>query len=334
VPAARACLGGEPQPSVGAGGAGMNRRPAAVARVQGDGTACRSRESGKKRESAQWCSGHIALGTELRPQRLRSIRMTVHFRIGSVKQSCPPASRDTYGRMRATIKDKVEVARGTLFVTFDLQGETVDFKPGQYFWVTLLDPPYDDEKGPRRHITVVTSPTERGVLGLATRLRDSAFKRSLDELPVGTAVDVEQPKGEFVLPEDSDRPYVFIAGGIGITVFRSMLRYVADEQLPYRVTLLYSNRDRESTAFMDELQELERAIPGLRVVYTMTGDPSWEGETRRIDADFLRDQIGDELLGSTYLVAGPPPMVEGIVEALQSAGVLEDQIRPDRFSGY
>jgi ferredoxin-NADP reductase len=236
--------------------------------------------------------------------------------------------------MRATIKDKVEVARGTLFVTFDLQGENVDFKPGQYFWVTLLDPPYDDEKGPRRHITVVTSPTERGVLGLATRLRDSAFKRSLDELPVGTAVDVEHPKGEFVLPDDSQRPYVFIAGGIGITVFRSMLRYIADEQLPYRVTLLYSNRDRESTAFMDELQELERAIPGLRVVYTMTGDPSWEGETRRIDADFLRDQIGDELLGSTYLVAGPPPMVEGIVEALGSAGVPEEQVRPDRFSGY
>ena len=236
--------------------------------------------------------------------------------------------------MRAKIKEKREVAKGTLMVVFDLLGEEVDFQPGQYFWVTLLDPPYDDEKGPRRHITVVTSPTERGVLGLATRLRDSAFKRSLDELPVGTAVDVEHPKGEFVLPDDSQRPYVFIAGGIGITVFRSMLRYIADEQLPYRVTLLYSNRDRESTAFMDELQELERAIPGLRVVYTMTGDPSWEGETRRIDADFLRDQIGDELLGSTYLVAGPPPMVEGIVETLKEAGVPEEQVLPDRFSGY
>jgi ferredoxin-NADP reductase len=236
--------------------------------------------------------------------------------------------------MRALIKDKVEVARGTLFVTFDLRGEEVEFRPGQYFWVTLLDPPYDDEKGARRHITVVTSPTERGILGLATRLRDSAFKRSLDELPIGTEVDVEHPKGEFVLPDDPDRPYVFIAGGIGITVFRSMLRYVADEQLPYRVTLLYSNRDRESTAFMDELQQLERAIPGLRVVYTMTGDPSWEGETRRIDADFLRDQLGGELLTSTYLVAGPPPMVEGVVEALQLAGVPEEQIRPDRFSGY
>ena len=80
--------------------------------------------------------------------------------------------------MRARVKEKREVARGTLLVVFDLLGREVDFKPGQYFWVTLVDPPYEDEKGPRRHISVVTSPNERGVLGLCTRLRDSAFKRS------------------------------------------------------------------------------------------------------------------------------------------------------------
>jgi ferredoxin-NADP reductase len=235
--------------------------------------------------------------------------------------------------MRAVIKEKTPVALGTLLVVFDLQGEEVDFRPGQYFWVTLLDPPYDDEKGPRRHITVVTSPTERGVLGFATRLRDSAFKRSLQELPVGTEVDVEQPKGEFVLPEEADREYVFIAGGIGITVFRSMLRYIADERLPYRITLLYSNRDRESTAFFDELRQLESEIPGLRVVFTMTDDSSWDGERRRIDRDFLRDHL-DDGAGATYLIAGPPPMVEGVVEELKAFGVPEEQIRPDRFSGY
>src|SRR3954451_13587623 len=113
--------------------------------------------------------------------------------------------------MRARIKEKHEVAKGTLLVLFDLLGEEVDFLPGQYFWVELLDPPYEDEKGPRRHITVVTSPNERGVLGLCTRLRDSAFKRSLADLPVGAAVDVEEPKGTFVLPDDTTRPYVFVA---------------------------------------------------------------------------------------------------------------------------
>jgi ferredoxin-NADP reductase len=236
--------------------------------------------------------------------------------------------------VKARIKEKRDVAKGTLMVVFDLLGEEVDFRPGQYFWVTLLDPPYDDEKGPKRHISVVTSPTERGVLGLATRIRDSAFKRSLVELSEGAEVEVEQPKGSFVLPEETDRLYVFIAGGIGITVFRSMLRYIADKGLPHRVTLVYSNRDRESTAFYDELRELEAANPNLDVVITMTEDPGWEGETRRIDADMLRDHLGEELDSYTYLVAGPPAMVDGVAEALQGAGIPEDQVRPARFSGY
>ena len=236
--------------------------------------------------------------------------------------------------MRARIKEKREVAKGTLLVVFDLLGREVDFTPGQYFWVTLLEPPYDDEKGPRRHISVVTSPNERGVLGLCTRLRDSAFKRSLAELPLGAEVDVEEPKGSFLLPEETDRQYVFIAGGIGITVFRCMLRYIAEEQLAHHVTLLYSNRDRESAAFLDELLELERDTPNLQLVLTMTGDPDWDGESRRIEAAFLRDHLGAELQSLTYLIAGPPVMVDGVVETLQAAGVPEERLRLDRFSGY
>ena len=235
--------------------------------------------------------------------------------------------------MRAQITEKREVARGTLLVIFDLLGAEVDFKPGQYFWVELLDPPYDDEKGPRRHITVVNSPTERGVLGLCTRLRDSAFKRSLAKVEVGDEVEVEEPKGEFVLPEDTEQRYVFVAGGIGITVFRCMLRYIADTGKPYKVTLVYSNRDRESTAFLDELQELEQTLPEFRLLVTMTEDDGWEGETRRIDAQMLRDHLG-ELQPFTYLVAGPPAMVEGVAGQLGEAGVPEEQVLASRFSGY
>jgi ferredoxin-NADP reductase len=236
--------------------------------------------------------------------------------------------------MRARIKEKREVAKGTLLVVFDLLGEQVDFQPGQYFWVTLLDPPYDDEKGPRRHISVVTSPNERGVLGLCTRLRDSAFKRSLAELPVGAEVEVEQPEGSFVLPAETDLPYVFVAGGIGITVFRSMLRYIAEEGLPHRVTLVYSNRDRESAAFLDELGELERALESLDVVLTMTDEPGWDGEGRRIGPELLRDHLGADLGSFRYLLAGPPGMVEGVVEQLQGAGVPDERIVAERFSGY
>jgi ferredoxin-NADP reductase len=236
--------------------------------------------------------------------------------------------------VQAKITEKREVAKGTLLVIFDLLGREVDFEPGQYFFVTLPDIGFQDERGLRRHITVVTSPNERGVLGLCTRLRDTAFKRTLAELPVGADVEVEEPKGNWVLPKETNRPYVFIAGGIGITVFRCMLRYIAEEGLPHRVKLFYSNRDRESAAFLDEFAELEGANPRLRVVLTMTDDPEWEGERRRIDADLLRDHLDGDLGSFVYLIAGPPALVEAMEEVLREAGVAEEQVRPERFSGY
>jgi ferredoxin-NADP reductase len=236
--------------------------------------------------------------------------------------------------MRALIKETREVAQGTLLVIFDLQGEQLDFRPGQYFWVELPDRGHEDEKGLRRHISVVTSPTERGVLGLCTRLRDTAFKNTLAELQVGDEVDVEQPKGDYVLPEDTSPHYVFVAGGIGITVFRSMLRYIADTGEPYRVTLVYSNRDRASTPFLDELQELERTLPGFELVLTMTQDDGWEGESRYVSAELLSDHLEGELGDHTYLVAGPPAMVEAVTGQLSAAGVPDEQVLPDRFSGY
>jgi ferredoxin-NADP reductase len=236
--------------------------------------------------------------------------------------------------MNAKIKEKTEVAKGTLMVTFDLQGEDVDFVPGQYFWVELPNRGRDDERGLRRHITIVTSPNERGVLGLATRIRDTAFKQTLAELEVGDDVIVEEPKGDFQLPEDTSRHYVFIAGGIGITVFRSMLKYIAEEGLPYRITLVYSNRDLASTPFLDELRELESKIDGLRMVLTMTDDPSWEGDSRRIDANFVREMVGDDFTGCIYLVSGPPDMVNSVADSLEGAGVPEEQVKRSRFAGY
>jgi ferredoxin-NADP reductase len=251
---------------------------------------------------------------------------SICFSAGSM--AAPPHS------VRASITEKREVAKGTLLVLFDLGGEALDYRPGQYFWVELVDPPYQDEKGPRRHISAVTSPTERGVIGLCTRLRESAFKRSLAELPLGAEVEVEPPKGTFVLPEDHSRPLVFVAGGIGITAFRSMLRYIQDEQLPHRVTLIYSNRDRDSTPFLGELEEIERTNPDVRLIVTMTNDEQWPGEQRRIDADFFNDHLGDNLNDARYMVAGPPGMAEAATDALKKAGVDEQLISTDSFSGY
>jgi len=234
--------------------------------------------------------------------------------------------------VRATVAETREVAKGTLLVTFAVEGYP-DYRPGAYFWVELPDRGESDEKGLRRHISLVTSPTEPGIVGLATRLRDTAFKRTLAALAVGDAVEVEEPKGSFLLPEETDVDYAFVAGGIGITVFRSMLRYIRDSGSGHRVTLVYSNRDRESAAFLDELEQLERDLPGFKAVLTMTEEEGWEGESRRIDAELLRDHLG-ALEGYRFLVAGPPPMTNAVVAALHGAGVPEEQVQADKFSGY
>ena len=234
--------------------------------------------------------------------------------------------------MLATVVEKREVAKGTLFVLFAV-ADYPDYRPGAYFWVELPDRGHADEKGLRRHISLATSPTERGVVGLATRLRDSAFKQTLAELEIGDEVQVEEPKGSFLLPDDMDADYVFVAGGIGITVFRSMLRFIADEQHPYRITLVYSNRDRESAAFLDELEELQGRIAALRVILTMTDEEGWEGETRHLDAAVLAELVGG-LDGKTFLVAGPPQMAEAVADSLKRSGLPEERVLADKFSGY
>jgi len=85
---------------------------------------------------------------------------------------------------------------------------------------------------------------------------------------------------------------------------------------------------------LEELVELEQANPNLQLVLTMTDDPAWKGESRRIGAELLHDHLGSELQSLTYLIAGPPAMVEGVVGTLRAAGVPEAQLRPEGFSGY
>lgn len=235
--------------------------------------------------------------------------------------------------MKAKIQSKQEVAKDTLLVVYDLLGQEVTFKPGQYFFVTLINPPYPDERGNKRHFSIISTPNQKGILTMATRLRDSGFKKSLRELPVGMEVEVGPIAGVFSLPDDPSRPLVFISGGIGITPFMSMLSYIKEQKLNYKITLIYSNRDRTSGVFLDQLQSLTQALPNFKLILTMTEDPTWEGEKRKVDAAFIKDYIRN-LNESLYFVVGPPPMVEAIEKALKEAGVLPENIKIENFTGY
>lgn len=238
--------------------------------------------------------------------------------------------------MKAIIKKKLDVATGTLYVEFDLLGEKVDFQAGQYFFVTLLNPPYSgiEEKDTTHHFSIVNSPNTSGIIAMTTRIRlESPFKRSLAEMPEGAEVEIGKIAGSFVLPENVDKPIVCIALGIGITPFMSMLRYVVEEKKDYKIVLIYSDDNTASMPFLPELQELPKTNPNFRLILSVTHQEDWEGEKRRVDGSFLKDYLED-VVNNYYFVSGPPKAVEAVASNLKETGIPEVNIKTDSFSGY
>lgn len=235
--------------------------------------------------------------------------------------------------MLGKIIDKKEIVKGTLQVTFEIRDEKFTFKPGQYAFITLVNPQYADERSNKRHFSIVNSPNQKGIITITTRIRDSGFKKSLQELPIYSAVEIGPIAGNFILPSSNKIPLVFIAGGIGITPFISTLYYIKEEGLPYQITLIYSNHDQSSTAYLKELHELAQTLPNFRLILTMTEDDSWRGESRKIDRQFIKEYFPD-VNSNSYFVVGPPPMVEVVQKALLEAGVDVSNTKIENFTGY
>lgn len=234
--------------------------------------------------------------------------------------------------MIGKVVDKKEVATGTLQVTFEISQE-VSFKPGQYVFVTLPYLLYPDNRGGKRQFSINNSPSEKGIIRITTRLSDSGFKKTLNELPIGSEIELGPIAGVFTLPKETDKPLVFLTGGIGITPFLSMLTSVAEEKLPYNITLIYSNRNQASAAYLGKMEQFKSQIPNLKIVLTMTDDPTWQGEKRIINEDFIKEYFPN-FNTNTYFVVGPPGMVEAIRKTLLGIGVNKDSIRFENFVGY
>ena len=227
------------------------------------------------------------------------------------------------------------IAEGTMAFHL-LKPSGFQFKAGQSMNVTLIDPPATDGKGNARTFSIVSAPSE-DALTIATRMRDTAFKRVLRALPAGAKLRLRGPAGKFTLDDGDARPAVFLAGGIGITPFVSMLRQAAHDGLARKLYLLYSNRRPEDAAFLGELQQLQTRNPNYRFVGTMTGMENsrepWSGETGAIGKDMLARTI-DDISAPVYYVAGPPAMVDAMQNMLVGCGVAAEKIRTDEFYGY
>lgn len=228
-----------------------------------------------------------------------------------------------------------EVAERTMAFRFEKPSGWT-FKAGQVIAMTLLGPSETDAEGDTREFSIASGPHE-DTLMVATRLRDTAFKRVLQTLPLGTAVKIEGPSGTLTLHTDVKRSAVFLAGGIGITPFRSMLLRAAQEQLPHRIFLFYSNRRPEDAPFLEELQALGRMNPRYTLIASMTdmgkSHQSWRGETGQITAGMLARYLKNA--GSPiYYIAGPPGMVKGLHAMVHESGVDDADIRAEEFAGY
>lgn len=237
--------------------------------------------------------------------------------------------------MKARLVATDRIAEGTAGFTWEL-AERFDFEAGQTLDVTIPAPQYQDDKGASRTFSIASSPADAPRILFATRLTGSAFKRTLLEAAMGLEVEVEGPFGSFVLHRNTATPAVFLAGGIGITPFRSIIKHATERRLPHRMTLLYSNRTAGSTAFLSDLETWQHTNANFRLVATITepasGEP-WHHQTGSMNAAFIRPYVGD-LKNAIYYLAGPPGFVKAMRAALDELATDPDNIRTEEFPGY
>lgn len=236
---------------------------------------------------------------------------------------------------RIRLVEKSTVARGTIVLRFE-KPEGFTYRAGQYADYTLVDPPETDTEGDTREFTFSSAPFE-DLLACTMRVRDTAFKRVADGLPLGAEVEMDAPFGSFVLSRHIERPAVFLTGGVGVTPARSILLQSEHEASGHRIFLFYSSKTPADAPYLDELTELGSASRGITVVPTMTSPSAaregWQGHTGRIDAELLTQYLTD-LTKPVYYLCGPAGMVRSMHTMLTAAGVDEDDLRTEEFLGY
>ncbi|MDE1970258.1 MAG: FAD-dependent oxidoreductase [Patescibacteria group bacterium] len=202
--------------------------------------------------------------------------------------------------------------------------ESLHWKAGQFFHYVLHHRPTDD-RGSDRWFTISSAPFENVVM-ITTRFTEekgSTFKKALANLSVGDSIEVTDIEGDFIL-EDLTQDYVFIAGGIGITPFHSILKELDHRGEQAHITLLYGNRD-EHIVFKDELGGFAKSNPQLKIQYIIAPE--------RIDIVKIQEFVPD-MQKPIFYISGPEPMVDALGTSLRHVGVSEDRIKQDWFPGY
>lgn len=227
-----------------------------------------------------------------------------------------------------------QVAKDTYSFYFLTQSTGFTFLPGQYMRMIL---PHEnaDERGTSRYFSISSSPSKTDFITITTRIIRSSFKKALFNLTPGLTVQFFGPNGNFVLDEQDSTPHVFLAGGIGITPFHSMITYIAEKKLTIPVTLFVSFSTQAEIAFYDELSKIASEHTNIKIVYTITQSEgsNWSGEAGRISEDLIKKYVSD-FQKPRYMIAGPPAMVKAMEEMVLAMGIDPTQLKKENFVGY
>ncbi|GAC1639556.1 MAG: hypothetical protein NVS4B12_00010 [Ktedonobacteraceae bacterium] len=239
-------------------------------------------------------------------------------------------------RQRVVLKLRKRIQMSPYMLGFVFKpSQKLAFLPGQYMEFTLAHP-RSDSRGNRRYFTLASSPTEQDVhLGIRFYEEGSSFKYALYHMNSRTDLIAAQVAGDFTLPSNPQQKLVFIAGGIGITPFRSMLKFLLDTQQRRDIVLLYANKTADEIVYSDILNAAYTRL-GIKTFCTLTNTEAiprnWTGFVGRIDEHMLKQAVPD-YAERTYYLSGPPDMVNAYENVLKDMNIKHDQIIKDFFPG-
>jgi ferredoxin-NADP reductase len=234
-----------------------------------------------------------------------------------------------------TLVDRQRIARDTMAFWFEADGAAFEFRAGQHADFVFARPCMGSESDNSRTFSLASSPHDNKLVMIAMRMRKTAFKSALETAARGTKFIVSRSRGSFTLHRDITRPAVFLAGGIGITPIRSILQWAAQEHLPHKLYLFYSNREVNDAAFIEELENMAGQNPNFTLIPTITGlkTLAWPYEKGHINREMLRRYLLG-LEGPVYYIAGPSGMVTAMTGLLNSSGVSDDDMKTEEFGDY
>lgn len=232
---------------------------------------------------------------------------------------------------------KEQLTKDTYTFFFKRTGDEREFVPGQYYEIKL---PHKnvDERGDDRVFTISSSPTNRDFITITTRIIQSSFKKTLSSLQPGQIVQFDGPWDDLNFDEKDTFTHVFIAGGIGITPYHSIVEYCLDRKINTQMTLFVSWKNQDEMIFDDFFRKAENTLENFAYIPTLTEDDNldvdvWDGEVGRIDEEMIRKYISD-IKNSKYFISGPPAMIKALKETVEKMGAPKEKIIAEEFEGY